>query len=355
MGALALPDGRLLSWSYDDTLRLWDSHSGACLADLKDHTGMITSVQVLSDGRLLSSSLDKTLRLWDPRSGTPLTVLEGHTEGVENALKLPIGCILSWSFDNTLRLWDARSGTCLAVFKGHTDRIDGALALPDDHILSWSIDRTLRLWDGQTGECLALLEGAGDSIKALALDDGRLLSWSYSGSNDWTLRLWDGQNGTCLKALEGHTSLVKGALVLPDGQLLSWSHDNTLRLWDRHSGACLDVVAEEQVASHRPEWLYARTEVLNSDSISGDFFIVGDFFAKMPTRKTHLRHKSIVPNIAAWNAESHTNARCLLPDGTVVVTQANDQVCILKLYHGNRRVSLAEAEEILALQMKQTE
>lgn len=39
--------------------------------------------------------------------------------------------------------------------------------------------------------------------------------------------------------------------------------------------------------------------------------------------------------IVAWNTETVSNARCLLPDGTVVVTQANGQVCILKLHYGN--------------------
>jgi len=32
---------------------------------------------------------------------------------------------------------------------------------------------------------------------------------------------------------------------------------------------------------------------------------------------------------------------------TLVVTQANGKVCFLKLYHGHRRITLAEAEAIL--------
>lgn len=51
--------------------------------------------------------------------------------------------------------------------------------------------------------------------------------------------------------------------------------------------------------------------------------------------------------LTVWQAESATEARLLQPDGTHVVREANVQVCILKLRHGNRRVTLAEAEEIL--------
>jgi hypothetical protein len=59
--------------------------------------------------------------------------------------------------------------------------------------------------------------------------------------------------------------------------------------------------------------------------------------------------------IAAWSADAASKPRCLLPDGTAVVTQKNGQVCILKLYHGNRHISFAEAEELLAEQKKKEE
>jgi len=40
-------------------------------------------------------------------------------------------------------------------------------------------------------------------------------------------------------------------------------------------------------------------------------------------------------------------------DGTVVVTQNNGQVCFLKLYYGQRRVSLAVAEKLFPRQCDQ--
>ena len=43
---------------------------------------------------------------------------------------------------------------------------------------------------------------------------------------------------------------------------------------------------------------------------------------------------------------------CLLPDGTLVVGEANGQVCFLKLYHGRQRISLSDGEWSL-LQDKQ--
>jgi WD40 repeat protein len=238
-GAQALPDGRLLSWARDISLRLWDGVSGVMLTALHGHSRQVKGVQVLPDGRLLSWSDDKTLRLWDSASGAMLEVLEGHAGYVNGAEVLPDGRVLSWSMDNTLRLWDGASGAMLAVLEGHASGVNGAQVLPDGRLLSWSNDETPRLWDGANGTTLAVLNGHTGTVNgAQVLPDGRLLSWSMDG----TLRVWDGANGTTLAVLKGHTGSVNGAQVLPDGRLLSWSMDGTLRVWDGANGTTLAVL-----------------------------------------------------------------------------------------------------------------
>jgi WD40 repeat protein len=62
---------------------------------------------------------------------------------------------------------------------------------------------------------------------ALVLPDGRVLSWSADG----TLRVWDLTTGEA-RALTGHEDSVVGALVLPDGGVLSWSRERFLRRYD---------------------------------------------------------------------------------------------------------------------------
>jgi WD40 repeat protein len=237
-GAQVLPNGRVLSWSEDDTLRLWSVESGALLAVMKGH-----GVHVLPDGRLLSWSSDSDdtlLRLWDGLTGAPLNVLEGHTRLVRGAQALPEGLVLSWSLDG-MRLWNGKTGLSVAVMKGHTGMLTDVRLLPDGRVLSWcgsnwkhswkkgiqkSKDRTLRLWDGRTGASLAVMKGHKDVVTgAKILADGRVLSWSL----DKTLRIWSGSTGS---VLQGHSAEVTGAEQLADGRLLSWSKDRTLRLWD---------------------------------------------------------------------------------------------------------------------------
>jgi len=222
-GALLLPDERVLSWSADGTLHLW-SISGEEMATLIGHTNWVSGALLLPDEHILSWSLDGTLLLWNT-SGQLLATLTGHTDSVTGALLLPDGRILSWGGDTDLRLWSV-SGDLIAVLEGHTQRVKGALTLNDGRILSWSLDDTLRLWT-TSGQPVAIMTRHTSGVTgALALADGRILSWGW-GKN---LCLWS-TSGQLLALLKGHTNSVVGAMSLPDGHMLSWSSDNTLRLW----------------------------------------------------------------------------------------------------------------------------
>src|SRR5271165_4544358 len=125
----------------------------------RGHSGGVMHVAALPDGRALSASDDNTLRLWDLASGECLRVLEGHSGPVTHVAALAGGCALSASDDRHLRLWDLVSGECLRVLEGHSRRVNHVAALPGARALSASDDRHLRLWDLASGECLRVLEG----------------------------------------------------------------------------------------------------------------------------------------------------------------------------------------------------
>jgi WD40 repeat protein len=61
-GALLLPDAaRALSWS-DDTLELWDLHSGHCIHTLEGHTDFVRGVLLLPDATRRARSAGATTK-----------------------------------------------------------------------------------------------------------------------------------------------------------------------------------------------------------------------------------------------------------------------------------------------------
>jgi WD40 repeat protein len=86
------------------------------------------------------------------------------------------------------------------------------------------------------------LKGHHNSISCCTLlPNGRLIS----GSHDKTLRIWNVQTGQqsnpkgkCELILEGHTDAVFCCTILPDGRIVSGSYDGTLKIWNSQTGNC---------------------------------------------------------------------------------------------------------------------
>jgi WD40 repeat protein len=106
---------RLASASRDNTVKMWDASTGACLQTLEGHSNWVTSVAFSHDStRLASASYDKTVKIWDASSGACLQTLEGHSSTVRSvAFSHDSTRLASASYDRTVKMWDASSGACL--------------------------------------------------------------------------------------------------------------------------------------------------------------------------------------------------------------------------------------------------
>ena len=132
------PDGRrVLSGSYDKTLKVWDGVSGECLLTLTGHANSVYACAYSPDGRrVLSGSWDDTLKVWNAASGECLLTLTGHKSWVLACAYSPDGRrVLSGSGDSTLKVWDTASGECLATMA----------AFPAGEWVALTGDETIRL------------------------------------------------------------------------------------------------------------------------------------------------------------------------------------------------------------------
>ncbi|KAG8703636.1 hypothetical protein FRC11_010568, partial [Ceratobasidium sp. 423] len=237
------PDGtRIVSTSYDKTIRIWNAQNGApilgplkghnwhvtsaeryafgmlklgkrCSAPLKGHTNNVTSVQFSPDGtRIVSSSYDKTIRIWDSKTGIALLdPLEGHTQKVTSVRFSPDGnYLVSGSADATVCVWNALSGKlCLGPLKVHTDQVATVAFSPHGtHIVSGSLDGTVQVRDARSGELiLGPLMGHTAWVRSVSPSpDGTRI---ISGSGDGTVCVWDAQNPEIyLGNLDGHNGSI---------------------------------------------------------------------------------------------------------------------------------------------------
>jgi WD40 repeat protein len=219
---------------------------GACLQTLTKHSSWVTCVAVSPNGQTFaSSSLDDTVKIWNLHSGEELLTLRGHTRGVNAIAISPDGkTIVSGSDDYTIKFWSYHTGTLLGTLTGHSRDVNSVAITPDGKFLcSGGEDRAIRLWHMGTGALLKTLTGVAGMIKTVAASpDGKFLA---SGGLDNKIKLWNLQTGELAQTLVGHLGCVNAIAFSPNGQFLATgSKDKTIKLWDVRTGEMLRTMAE---------------------------------------------------------------------------------------------------------------
>jgi WD40 repeat protein/serine/threonine protein kinase len=278
-------DGKLvLSGSHDNSVKLWDSHTGivfktlhghgswvrACrfshdnrtvvsvghdhkallwnIADyqelrvlgrvLEGHADAVLAASFTRDGKtIVTASRDRTARTWSFDTGAPIRAFqEGHAFLASNAAFYPDGKrLLTAAVDNTVRLWDVTSGTQAARFDRTGRSAALALAPGAKRILTGSDDKTAKVWDAETYEVIQVLSGHKYEVTAVAISpDGK---WYFTADANGRGIIWDAETFEPVHRLTSHTGKITAAAFVPDSRrLLTASNDKTVGQWEVATG-----------------------------------------------------------------------------------------------------------------------
>ncbi|XP_004704968.1 WD repeat-containing protein 88 [Echinops telfairi] len=233
---------RVVAASYDKTVRAWDLETGKLLWRIK-YDNFIVSCKFSPDGKYMvsASDVDCGLYITDAVNATTIAHVKNHHERLITSCCFDYDSrkVASVSADRTIKILDVTSqATLLTIRKAHNNLISNCCFTFSGHFLctsSW--DKTLKIWNVHTGEfrsqgaCVTLMQGHEGSVSSCCF--ARDASFLVSGGYDKTVAIWDVGEGCRKFYLKGHNDWVMDVAISNNKKwILSASKDQTMRLWN---------------------------------------------------------------------------------------------------------------------------
>uniref|UniRef100_A0A671FVT4 Apoptotic protease-activating factor 1 n=1 Tax=Rhinolophus ferrumequinum TaxID=59479 RepID=A0A671FVT4_RHIFE len=172
-----LKNSRLLSWSLDGTVKVWNIITGRIEKDFVCHQHTVLSCDISSDGTKFSStSADKTAKIWSFEHLSPLHELRGHKGCVRCSVFSVDSTLLATGDDNgEIRIWNVSNGELLhlcapiSIEEGaatHGGWVTDLCFSPDSKMLV-SAGGYLKWWNVVTGESSQTFYTNGTNLKKI--------------------------------------------------------------------------------------------------------------------------------------------------------------------------------------------
>uniref|UniRef100_A0A452TH38 Apoptotic peptidase activating factor 1 n=1 Tax=Ursus maritimus TaxID=29073 RepID=A0A452TH38_URSMA len=172
-----LKNSKLLSWSFDGTVKVWSIITGRIEKDFVCHRDTVLSCDISPDATKFSStSADKTAKIWSFDLLSPLHELRGHKGCVRCSVFSVDSTLLATGDDNgEIRIWNVSNGELLhlcapiSIEEGaatHGGWVTDLCFSPDSKMLV-SAGGYLKWWNVVTGESSQTFYTNGTCLKKI--------------------------------------------------------------------------------------------------------------------------------------------------------------------------------------------
>ncbi|XP_042326099.1 apoptotic protease-activating factor 1 isoform X1 [Sceloporus undulatus] len=151
-------DGKMLISSSDDsTIQVWNWQSEECIL-LKGHNEPVKNFHLLKDSRLLSWSFDGTVKLWNTLTGELEKDLTCHEDAILSCAISPNNTMFSTtSADKTAKIWSFETSSILHKLNSHEGCVRCCVFSPNNELFATGDDNgEIRVWNVSRGELLHL-------------------------------------------------------------------------------------------------------------------------------------------------------------------------------------------------------
>jgi WD40 repeat protein len=240
---VAPDDSYIATGSLDQTVRIWDSDTGAQLGQFTPETAPIYRVAVVRDGSHLFSSSYKSVSLWELAPQKQIFQLD-PTGSIGSAAVTADGTrVVMGSMDGHVSTWDTSSRAKLTQFKMQGDQIVDLKVTPDgSRIITTLYNQTVRIWDAKSGHQLKELQ---KHMSTAVTPDGMYVISQFKNG---IIEIFKTDLLKTTGRIKGMNQFLHSAVVINDVYLVTNS-DNGVQLWDLAAG---HEIAHLESASSMP-------------------------------------------------------------------------------------------------------
>jgi len=241
LGVAHLPGGqRIITCSYDGSLRLWDLESSAQIGDEWrdewDEMEVMTMALSPNGKTLASGSYGGIVRVWDMKTGKVITRWEVDTKWATSVCWSPDGKRVASGFsDGTVWVWDVKTGEPVEGLNPIKTRFEHVFAV------SYSPKATMIATGGRDKNGIEIrVAKTGKLLSTIKVNWAVwCLTWTsdekklIAGVSNGLIRIFDTATWQQIAVLDEHKDGVYSLTLFPNDRLLaSSSRDQTVRLWD---------------------------------------------------------------------------------------------------------------------------